>query len=73
MSEETTEEETIIQEPAPEQLAPEVQHTAYCIKCRKKQVMINPTDSTFKNGTPVMRGNCPECGSVLHRIIARKN
>ncbi|HEY5605747.1 MAG TPA: DUF5679 domain-containing protein [Thermoplasmata archaeon] len=43
---------------------------AYCVKCRKKRDMANPTKVTLKNGKPAMKGKCPVCGTSLFRIGA---
>jgi len=43
---------------------------AYCVKCRKKRDMVNPTKVTLKNGKPAMKGKCPVCGTSLFRIGA---
>ncbi|MEM0029552.1 MAG: DUF5679 domain-containing protein [Candidatus Nitrosocaldus sp.] len=41
---------------------------AYCVKCRKKVEMKNPTQVTMKNGRPAVKGTCPICGTTLYRI-----
>jgi RNase P subunit RPR2 len=41
---------------------------AYCVKCRKKVTMKNPTQVTMKNGRPATKGTCPVCGTTLFRI-----
>jgi hypothetical protein len=42
--------------------------TAYCMKCRTKREMRNPTRVTLKNGRPATRGVCPVCGTKVFRI-----
>jgi len=42
--------------------------TAYCMKCRKKVEMRNPTRVTLKNGRPATQGVCPACSTKVFRI-----
>ncbi len=41
---------------------------AYCVKCRAKREMKNPTPITLKNGRPAIRGICPRCGARMSRL-----
>lgn len=41
---------------------------AYCLKCRAKRDMRNPTPVTLKNGRPATKGTCPNCGTKMYRI-----
>ncbi len=41
---------------------------AYCIKCKKKRVMLNATEVTLKNGRIALRGTCEVCGTSLYRM-----
>jgi pimeloyl-ACP methyl ester carboxylesterase len=41
---------------------------AYCIKCKKKRVMLNTTEVTMKNGRTALRGTCEACGTGLYRM-----
>ena len=57
---------------------------AYCMKCKEKKQMQNPVEgtakkimkdpveSTTKNGKPITKGTCPDCGSTICRIGAAK-
>jgi len=53
------------------------QHTAYCVKCKAKKVMKNPVEKTMKKqggGTrPMMKGECPDCGTGMVRILPTKS
>jgi hypothetical protein len=40
----------------------------YCLKCRTKRQMNNPTKVTLKNGRPATQGTCPVCGTKITRI-----
>ena len=43
--------------------------TGYCMKCRSKQDMQNPTQVLLKNGRPALQGKCGECGSKISKLI----
>jgi RNase P subunit RPR2 len=45
---------------------------AYCVKCKAKKMMQNPTPVTLKNGKPATEGKCPDCGTKMFRIGAAK-
>jgi len=42
----------------------------YCVKCRAKRDVANPTKVTMKNGKPASKGKCPVCGTSMFRIGA---
>jgi DNA topoisomerase-1 len=41
---------------------------AYCVKCKTKREMLEPTPVFMTNGRPATRGQCPECGTGLFKI-----
>jgi len=41
---------------------------AYCMKCKAKKEMSNPTSIVMKNGKPATQGVCPDCGTKMFRI-----
>jgi DNA topoisomerase-1 len=41
---------------------------AYCVKCREKRGIQNPTAGFNKRGTPITTGQCGICGTKLVRI-----
>ena len=41
---------------------------AYCVKCKAKREMRDPTPVFMTNGRPATRGHCPECDTGLFRI-----
>jgi len=45
---------------------------AYCVKCKAKREMNNPTQVTMKNGKPATQGICPVCGTKMFKIGASK-
>jgi pimeloyl-ACP methyl ester carboxylesterase len=42
---------------------------AYCVKCKQKRNMVNPRQTTTKNGRRAMEGICPICSTRLFRFI----
>lgn len=43
---------------------------AFCVKCREKRDMVEPTAVFTSTGTPGTRGKCPTCGTTLFRMGA---
>ncbi len=41
---------------------------AYCVKCKTKREMANPTKVTLRNNRPATKGTCPICGTGMFRI-----
>ena len=41
---------------------------AYCVKCKEKREINDPSAEFNALGTPVTRGKCPVCGTTLYRI-----
>ena len=41
---------------------------AYCVKCKAKRQMKNPTATVMKNKKPATTGICPTCGTKMFRI-----
>jgi RNase P subunit RPR2 len=41
---------------------------AYCVKCKAKQQMKDPTETTMKNGKPATTGTCSVCGTKMFKI-----
>lgn len=44
----------------------------YCVKCKAKKIMVNPEPATSKNGKPLTKGKCPDCGTTMCRIGSAK-
>lgn len=44
----------------------------YCVKCREKKVMEGAKEITMKNGRPATQGKCPDCGTKIFKIGAKK-
>ena len=45
---------------------------AYCVKCKTKKEIKDPTPATLKNGKPAIKGVCPDCGTKMFRIDSVK-
>lgn len=45
---------------------------AYCVKCRKKTVMVETQQVTMKNGRPAVSGKCGVCGTGMYKILSQK-
>ncbi len=41
---------------------------AYCVKCKTKREMVDPTPVYTDSGTPGARGKCPVCGTNMFRM-----
>jgi DNA topoisomerase-1 len=41
---------------------------AYCVKCKAKREMQDPTPVFMTNGRPATRGQCPACGTGMFKI-----
>lgn len=46
--------------------------TAYCVKCKATQPMVEAQTVTMKNGRPALRGKCSVCGTTLNKILPSK-
>ncbi|MDP1854252.1 MAG: DUF5679 domain-containing protein [Candidatus Omnitrophota bacterium] len=44
---------------------------AYCLKCKLKKEMKDEEQVTLKNGRKAMKGKCPDCGTVMMRILGK--
>ena len=45
---------------------------AYCVKCKAKKIMKDPVEGVTKNGKPITKGKCPDCGTTICRIGVAK-
>ncbi|MCG3121327.1 MAG: hypothetical protein ALAOOOJD_04371 [bacterium] len=46
---------------------------AYCVKCRKKNPMVETQRVTMKNGRPAITGKCGVCGTGMYKILSQKS
>ena len=44
---------------------------AYCVKCKRKEPMIEPKEITTKNGRKAMSGKCAICGTKMIRFMKK--
>ena len=56
----------------PERLTTMAAKEGYCVKCKAKKVMIDPVESVTKNGKPITKGKCPDCGTTVCVIGSSK-
>jgi len=40
----------------------------YCVKCKRKVEIQNPTETKTKRGVRMFKGKCPNCGTTVCRI-----
>ena len=39
----------------------------YCLKCKEKRIIQNPSPEWAANGSPGTRGKCPVCGGTIYK------
>jgi len=44
----------------------------YCVKCKAKKEIVNAVEETMKNGRKAIKGKCPDCGTVMFKILGGK-
>lgn len=44
--------------------------TMYCVKCRAKKEVEDTTRETAKNGKPMLKAKCPDCGTGMTKFVA---
>lgn len=49
----------------------ELKIEAYCLKDKSKQVILEPKEDKFSNGTPILVGKCSKCGGKLFKIMKK--
>ena len=42
-----------------------------CMKCKKSVEIKNGSEVTMKNGMKAIKGECPECGTKVFRILGK--
>lgn len=45
---------------------------AYCVKCKKKVLIIDSNQVSLKGGKAALQGFCPDCGTKVFRIIGKQ-
>jgi len=49
----------------------ETTHNGFCVRCKDKRPMAHAAGVTLKNGREAIRGQCPECGTGMYRIMPK--
>ena len=45
--------------------------TAFCVKCRDKVPLTNPTNKVNSRGVKMLQDKCPKCGSVVNTFVKK--
>ncbi len=45
----------------------------YCVKCKAKKELIDPTVNMTAKGGFMAKGKCPDCGTTMCRIMSKVN
>lgn len=48
--------------------AANAEHEGFCMKCKDKRSVITAGIAEHKNGMKSLHGECPDCGSSVHRF-----
>lgn len=46
-------------------------YSGYCMKCKKKQEMVNTENVKTKNGNSAVKGECKKCGTKMFVILPK--
>jgi len=41
----------------------------YCVKCKAKREMKNPSETVTSNGRKMAQGTCPVCGTKMTKFL----
>ena len=44
----------------------------FCIRCRQTKTMVGILLTTLGNGTPAVRGACPDCGTQMYKLLPKR-
>lgn len=44
----------------------------FCLKCREMKTMVGILLTTLGNGTPAVRGACPDCGTQIFKLLPKR-
>jgi len=44
---------------------------SYCVKCKRKEAMLEPKEITTSNGRKAMSGKCAICGTKMMRFVKK--
>jgi hypothetical protein len=49
-----------------------MQHEGYCFRCKTRRPIADAVEEEMKDGRRAVKGNCPDCGVVVFKIIGGK-
>ncbi len=58
---------------APVPKAKESLMTGYCLKCKSKKEISEPVEVVMKNKMKALKGKCPDCTTVIFKILGKAN
>ncbi len=44
----------------------------FCLKCRETKLMVGILLTTMGNGTPAIRGECPDCHTKIYKLLPKR-
>jgi len=45
----------------------------FCLKCRERKLMVGILLTTMGNGTPAIRGECPDCHTKIYKLLPKRD
>lgn len=45
----------------------------FCLKCRERKTMVGILLTTMGNGTPAIRGECPDCRTKIYKLLPKRD
>ena len=45
----------------------------FCLKCRESKLMVGILLTTMGNGTPAIRGECPDCHTKIYKLLPKRS
>jgi len=45
----------------------------YCVKCKATKKIVDAVEEMMKNGRRAIKGKCPDCGTVMFKILGGKS
>ena len=44
----------------------------FCVKCRSAKTMVGILLTTLNKDVPALRGACPDCGTIIYKILSKR-
>lgn len=54
---------------AKKESAPAEECTGYCVKCKTSKTMRDCVKEVAKNGRPMLKGLCVDCGTKMNKFV----